>query len=142
MKKLFFILIGFLTLSCLSNTNSSKREILTTQTESKSIEIDYIESREKTIKQLNEIWNCKSISIANTETNWNGKITNGITILINETDKVNLKKREERIKFTSELIKKNISNYKEFDEVKIHYSYTTEDGEKVNSSKTIQTKNI
>ena len=142
MKKLFIILIGFLTLSCLSNTDSSKGDVLTTQSESKSIEIDYIESREKTIKQLNKIWNCKSLSIANSKTNWNGKISNGITILINETDKINLKKREGRIKSTSELIKKNISNYKEFDEVKIHYSYMTEDGEKVNSSKTLQTKDI
>ncbi|NQY28980.1 MAG: hypothetical protein HRT69_05855 [Flavobacteriaceae bacterium] len=142
MKKLFLILIAFLTLSCLSNPDSSKKDDLTIHTELKSIEIEYTESREKIIEQLIEVWNCKSLSIASSETNWNGKISNSITILINETNKVNLKKREERIKSTSELIKKTISNYKEFHEVKILYSYTTEDGEKVNSSVTVQTKDL
>ena len=43
---------------------------------------------------------------------------------------------------TSDLIKKNILNYKEFSELKIITSYTTTDGERRTSSKTIKMTEI
>ena len=138
MNKILYLLIGILVLSCANKPDSQKKSDLTINSEVKPIEIIYSDSREKTIESLKKIWNCKFPLISKSETNFNGKISNDITLMISEFKPIDSEKKENRIKLTSDLIKKSVRNYKEFSELKIITSYTTSDGERRTSSKTIK----
>jgi len=137
MKIIFYFLIGILTLSCV-NKSSSKKPDLAINSERKVIEIEYLESREKTINNLKTIWNCKRPLISKSETNFNGEISNDITVMITGIESIDSEDKKKKIKLTYELIKKSVVNYKDFLELKIITSYTTSDGERNTSSKTIK----
>jgi len=125
-------------LSCTSKSKSSKKADLVVNSELKIIEIIYSDSREKTIENLKKIWKCKYPLIAKSETNFNGKISNDISIMISGFKPIESKEKVRNIKRTSDLIKKSILNYKKFSELKIITSYTASDGERRTSSKTIK----
>lgn len=142
MKKILYFLIGILVLSCVNKPDSQKKSDLAVNSELKSIEIKYSDSREKTIENLKKIWECENPLIAKSETNFNGKISNDITLMITEFKPVDSEKKERNIKLTSDLIKKDILNYKEFSELKIITSYTTSEGERRASCKAIKTTKL
>lgn len=129
-------------LSCVSKTDSQKKPELIINSKINSIEIIYSDSREKTIEDLKKIWNCEFPLISKSETNFNGKISNDITLLISEFETVSYEKKKNKIELTSDLIKKSIRNYKEFSELKIITSYITTDGEIRTSSKTVKMTEI
>ncbi len=141
MKKILYFLIGILVLSCVNKTDSQKKTEIAINSETNSIEIIYSDSREKTIESLKKIWNCEFPLISKSETNFNGKISNDITIMISEFKSIDSQERKSKIKLTSDLIKKSIQNYKEFSELKIITSYTI-DGERRTSSRTIKMTEI
>jgi len=142
MKKILYFLIGILVLSCVNKTDSQKKSELVINSKTNSIEIIYSDSREKTIESLKKIWNCEFPLISKSETNFNGKISNDITIMISEFKPVTSEEKKNKIELTSDLIKKSIRNYKEFSELKIITSYTTTDGERRTSSITIKMTEI
>ncbi|WP_452227663.1 MULTISPECIES: hypothetical protein [unclassified Lacinutrix] len=142
MKKILYFLIGILVLSCVNKTDSQKKSELVINSKTNSIEIIYSDSREKTIESLKKIWNCEFPLISKSETNFNGKISNDITIMISEFKPVTSEEKKNKIELTSDIIKKSIRNYKEFSELKIITSYTTTDGERRTSSKTIKMTEI
>ncbi len=129
-------------LSCVNKTDSQKKSELVINSKTNSIEIIYSDSREKTIESLKKIWNCEFPLISKSETNFNGKISNDITIMISEFKPVTSEEKKNKIELTSDIIKKSIRNYKEFSELKIITSYTTTDGERRTSSKTIKMTEI
>ncbi len=138
MKKILYFLIGILVFSCVNKTDSQKKSELVINSELNSIEIIYSDSREKTIQSLEKIWNCVLPLISKSETNFNGKISNDITIMISEFKPIDSEKKKNNFELTSDLIKKNIRNYREFSELKIITSYTTSDGEGRTSSRTFK----
>lgn len=142
MKKTLYILIGILIMSCVNKSDSQTKSDLANKTELKSIEIQYSDSREKIVNSLKKIWECKLPMIAKSETNFNGKISYDITIMISEFNSINKEKKDTNIKLTADLIKENVLNYKEFSDLKIITSYNTSDGERRISSKTIKTKDL
>jgi hypothetical protein len=142
MKKILCFLIGILMLSCAKKTDSHKKSELVINSKINSIEIVYSDSREKTIEGLKKIWNCEFPLISKSETNFNGKISNDITLMISEFTPVSSEKKKNKIELTSDIIKTSIRNYKEFSELKIITSYTTKDGERRTSSNTIKMTEI
>ncbi len=80
--------------------------------------------------------------ITKSETNFNGKISYGITIIISDFKPVDKERKDTNIKLTADLIKKHILNYKEFSELKIITGYITSGGERKISSKIIETNNL
>ncbi|MFI1742873.1 hypothetical protein [Thalassobellus sediminis] len=142
MKKTLYFLIGILVLSCVNKTDSQKKSEIVINSKTNSIEIIYSNSREKTIENLKKIWNCEFPLISKSETNFNGKISNDITLMISEFKPISSEGKKNKIELTSDLIKKSIRNYKEFSELKIITSYTTTDGKRRTSSKTFKMNEI
>jgi hypothetical protein len=138
MKKILYLLIGILLLNCESKPNNSGKFDLAINSKLKSIEIEYSESREKTIENLKKIWNCEFPLIAKSEKNYNGKITNDISLMITGIKPIENETKKKNITLTINLIKKSILNYKEFSELQIITSYTTSDGERRTSNRTIK----
>lgn len=138
MKKTLCFFIGILILSCVNKTDSQTKSNLAIKAELKSIEIQYSNSREKTIDELKTIWECKHPMIAKSETNFNGNISYNITIMISGFKPVDDERKETNIKLTASLIKESVLNYREFSDLKIITSYTTSDGARRTSSKTIK----
>ncbi|PWK16978.1 hypothetical protein [Xanthomarina spongicola] len=142
MKNTLYFLFGILILSCVNKTDSQKVTELAINSKTKSIEIIYTDSREKTIEGLKKIWNCEFPLISKSQINFNGKISNDITIMISDFKPIDSKQKEYKIELTSDLIKKSIRNYKMFSELKIITSYIESDGERSTSSKTLKMNKI
>tara|TARA_B100000767_G_C19530817_1_gene436490 strand:+ start:71 stop:499 length:429 start_codon:yes stop_codon:yes gene_type:complete len=142
MKKTLYFLIGILAFSCVNKPDSKKKSDIALYSKLNPIEIKYSDSREKTIENLKLIWECKKPLIAKSETNFNGKTSNDITLMIPEFKLVDSEKKERNIKLTSDLIKKDILNYQEFSELKIITSFTTSEGEIRTSSNTKKTTEL
>lgn len=138
MKKTFYFLIAILVVSCINTTDSQKKASSASKLALESLEIQYAVSREKTIRSLKEIWGCKLPLIANSKTTFNGKIAHDITIMISDFTPVENDKKAINIQLTTELIKKNITNYKAFSYLKIITSNTSSDGERITASKVIK----
>jgi hypothetical protein len=129
-------------LGCVNKSDLSKKSKINENSKSQTIEIKYSGSREKTIESLRKIWDCETPLIAKKESNFNGKMSNNITIMITDYKDVESEKKELNIELTIKLMKENILNYNEFSELKIITSYTTSNGERRTSSKTIKTTEL
>jgi hypothetical protein len=114
MKKCLCILLGFLMLGCVNKSDLSKKSKINENSKSQTIEIKYSGSREKTIESLRKIWDCETPLIAKNESNFNGKMSINITIMITDYKDVESEKKELNIELTIKLMKENILNYNEF----------------------------
>ena len=97
--------------------------------------IKYYNSKETLTSELIKIWNCQSLSIAKSESNWNGKITTSITILVNNTQEKLTKENSEAYNQSIENIKKNIQNLNDFEKLNIYFSFKNAENVQLNGKK-------
>ena len=125
-----FIFLLCVIYSCKNKANLSKNS------KQNLIEIEYEDSKEKTIKKITEIWECKYPFIAKSEVNFNGIISNNISIMITDFKPVKNDQKKKNIILTIDLIKKDILNYRNFDKLEIITNYNSTEGERRTSNKT------
>ncbi len=137
MKIIPNILLAVFTLGCVNGQSNKKKELVKNEIK-QSLEIKYSESRGATISELKKIWKCKTLFISKDQTNFNGKISNEISIIISDFKITNQDLKRKNFKKTTEVIKNTVLNYNEFSELKIILSNTNSEGERKTSSKTIE----
>ena len=142
MKKTLSLFIVILVFSCVSKNDSQSNTDLDKKSDSESIEIQYSDSREKTIGSLKKIWECELPIIAKSKTTINGEISSDIHIIISEFKSVDSEKKETNINLTAQLIKESVLNYDDFSDLKIITSYTTSDGERMTSYETVKMRDL
>jgi hypothetical protein len=142
MKKTLYFLIGILVWGCVNKPNSSKNSDIVINSELKSIEIEYSESREKMVENLKKIWKCENLFIAKSEINFNGEVSNNISIMVTDLQQINSEENEIKIKLTADLIKKGVLNYKKFSELEIICNYSVLDEERRTWAKKIKTAEL
>jgi hypothetical protein len=135
-KEIIYLFVLFLLFSnCKNNPKIKPENISKVESVEKNTEIKYFKSKETLTSELREIWNCQSLSIAKSESNWNGKATTSITILINNTQEKLTKENSEAFNKSVENIKKNIQNLNDFEKLNIYYSFKNEENIQLNGKK-------
>lgn len=138
MKKILAILLLSILTSCINHQKSATEKKTTT----KSNELNFLKPREVLISELKNMWDAQSVSIAKSEQNWNGKVTNSITVLINNTKKSSSEEIDKTIIPSLNLLKNDIINYKQFQKINIYYSFITKSGEQLNGKREFLTEKI
>lgn len=138
MKKILAILLLSILTSCINHQKSATETTTTT----KSNELNFLKPREVLISELKNMWDAQSVSIAKSEQNWNGKVTNSITVLINNTKKSSSEEIDKTIIPSLNLLKNDIINYKQFQKINIYYSFITKSGEQLNGKREFLTEKI
>lgn len=135
-KEIIYLFFGILLFSNCKNGPTIKTEnISKVESVENNTEIKYLKSKETLISELRKIWNCQSLSIAKSESNWNGKVTTSITILVNNTQEKLTKKNSEAYNQSVENIKKNIQNLNDFEKLNIYYSFKNAENVQLNGKK-------
>lgn len=132
MKIVLYCLIGILAFSCGNIAKPSKE----------TLSLEYVESRKKTIDALETIWACENPMLSSEELDFNGEISYNILISISDFEPIDFDKKQLNIQATTELIQRNISNYRKFSKLRIITSYANKDGERNTSSTVIKIKNL
>jgi hypothetical protein len=135
-KEIIYLFFGILLFSNCKNSPTVKSEnISKVESVENKTEIKYLKSKETLISELGKIWNCQSLSIAKSESNWNGKVTTSITILVNNTQEKLTKENSEAYNQSVENIKKNIQNLNDFEKLNIYYSFKNAENIQLNGKK-------
>ena len=135
-KKIIYLFFGILLFNNCKNSSTIKSEnISKVENLENNKEIKYLKSKETLISELRRIWSCQSLSIAKSESNWNGKVTTSITILVNNTQEKLTKENSEAFNQSVENIKKNIQNINDFEKLNIYYSFKNAENVQLNGKK-------
>ena len=132
---IYLCFLFFLFSNCKNNPKIKPENISKVENFEKNTEIKYYNSKETLTSELIKIWNCQSLSIAKSESNWNGKITTSITILVNNTQEKLTKENSEAYNQSIENIKKNIQNLNDFEKLNIYFSFKNAENVQLNGKK-------
>lgn len=141
--KNFLMLIGaILFINCGNETKTKTNTYIVESTSQRTLEIAYEISKEKTIKDLKEIWNCDTVFISKSTITLNGKESQNISLMILGNISLDTEIKEKNMALTFDVVKHNISNYLKFSELRIGTGYVTVDGERRVYSKSIKTTDL
>lgn len=116
-------------------TQDKIEEIRTMATQNNKNAIEYKTSQKDLENEILKIWDAKSISFINSQSNVNGKQTSAMIVKLNECVEINDDQEKlDKINQILELIKNNVTNISSYDKIGFSYVITKDNGETINFS--------